>query len=257
MENSYRFFENRSCQYFPCHKGLEALNCLFCYCPLYHRRQCPGKVKSVIKAGEKIKECTDCTFPHQPENYEKIVEILRAETKSPAALNVLIQKAGIEELENIHQVMTEAAKALAHHTLYICDSLAYVKQLLQTSGFAVTARTQEGQIVAVLLFRYPGQAEDNLGWDIGLLPRQIAQVAHIESVAVLPEYWGRGLMKQMLIYGEEWIDTGKYCYLMATVSPDNPASYTCLERSGYRHMLTKEKYGGLLRRIYLKETRTR
>ena len=29
MKNSYRFFENRDCQYFPCHQGLEDFNCLF------------------------------------------------------------------------------------------------------------------------------------------------------------------------------------------------------------------------------------
>ena len=31
MENSYRFFENKECQYYPCHKGIENMNCLFCY----------------------------------------------------------------------------------------------------------------------------------------------------------------------------------------------------------------------------------
>ncbi len=43
MENSYRFFENKECQYYPCHKGIENMNCLFCYCPLYSREHCPGK----------------------------------------------------------------------------------------------------------------------------------------------------------------------------------------------------------------------
>ena len=33
MENSYRFFANKDCKYYPCHQGLEAFNCLFCYCP--------------------------------------------------------------------------------------------------------------------------------------------------------------------------------------------------------------------------------
>ena len=37
-ENSYRFFSNRECQYYPCHEGIEEMNCLFCYCPLYERR---------------------------------------------------------------------------------------------------------------------------------------------------------------------------------------------------------------------------
>ena len=43
MENSYRFFENKECQYYPCHKGIENMNCLFCYCPLYSREHCPRK----------------------------------------------------------------------------------------------------------------------------------------------------------------------------------------------------------------------
>ena len=28
------------------------------------------------KDGKKIKVCTDCTFPHRPENYDKIIQIL-------------------------------------------------------------------------------------------------------------------------------------------------------------------------------------
>ena len=33
----YAFFQNRACEYFPCHEtdDPEHFNCLFCYCPLY------------------------------------------------------------------------------------------------------------------------------------------------------------------------------------------------------------------------------
>ena len=36
-ERHYAFFQNRDCEYFPCHetKHPEDFNCLFCYCPLY------------------------------------------------------------------------------------------------------------------------------------------------------------------------------------------------------------------------------
>ena len=40
-----RFFQNRECRFFPCHKGVaeEEFNCLFCYCPLYTLgRKCGG-----------------------------------------------------------------------------------------------------------------------------------------------------------------------------------------------------------------------
>lgn len=77
MENSYRFFENRGCQYFPCHKGVKDFNCLFCYCPLYAREKCPGNPKYIEVGEKKIKECSDCTFPHQPENYDVIMHILK------------------------------------------------------------------------------------------------------------------------------------------------------------------------------------
>lgn len=81
MENSYRFFENRDCKYFPCHKGLEEFNCLFCYCPFYGREKCPGNPSFKEKNGKSIKVCTDCTFPHQPEHYDVIQSILRADNE--------------------------------------------------------------------------------------------------------------------------------------------------------------------------------
>lgn len=76
MEQSYCFFENKSCKYFPCHERLADLNCLFCYCPLYHLKNCPGNPRYIEAGGKRIRECTDCTFPHRPENYDKIIRLL-------------------------------------------------------------------------------------------------------------------------------------------------------------------------------------
>lgn len=77
MENSYRFFENRDCKYFPCHKGQEEFNCLFCYCPLYRMKDCPGNPMYLERESGPLKVCTNCTFPHRPENYDVIVKILK------------------------------------------------------------------------------------------------------------------------------------------------------------------------------------
>ncbi|MBD5469971.1 MAG: metal-binding protein [Lachnospiraceae bacterium] len=77
MNNSYRFFENKECEYFPCHQGLKNFNCLFCYCPMYWKDDCPGNPQYLEKNGKPLKVCTDCTFPHQPQNYEAIIERLK------------------------------------------------------------------------------------------------------------------------------------------------------------------------------------
>ena len=47
-ERHYAFFQNRDCEYFPCHatKHPEDFNCLFCYCPLYALgRGCGGNFR--------------------------------------------------------------------------------------------------------------------------------------------------------------------------------------------------------------------
>lgn len=75
-ENSYRFFENKKCKFFPCHKGLRDFNCLFCYCPLYSMEKCPGTPEYIEVDGRTVKACTNCTFPHQPESYDAIIQIL-------------------------------------------------------------------------------------------------------------------------------------------------------------------------------------
>lgn len=80
VENSHQFFENKACRYFPCHKGMEesAFNCLFCYCPMNPYPDCPGNpVFRKNKEGRIFKDCTGCSFPHIPENYEAVLAFLK------------------------------------------------------------------------------------------------------------------------------------------------------------------------------------
>ena len=46
----FKFFQNKKCEYFPCHKtkNEEDFNCLFCYCPLYALGdKCGGNFKYI------------------------------------------------------------------------------------------------------------------------------------------------------------------------------------------------------------------
>lgn len=76
MENSYKFFKNDGCRYYPCHEGIDEVNCMFCYCPFYKDAECPGTPKTIENNGMKIKDCSDCLFPHKAENYEQIIRLL-------------------------------------------------------------------------------------------------------------------------------------------------------------------------------------
>lgn len=77
--NHYSFFENRKCEYYPCHPGISEgeFNCLFCYCPLY-LTDCGG---NYTKTEQGIKDCSACTFPHERKNYPVVLEKLKNENK--------------------------------------------------------------------------------------------------------------------------------------------------------------------------------
>lgn len=75
---SYKFFQNTSCEFFPCHKyPFKNFNCLFCYCPLYNDKNCGGNFTMVqLDNGNWIKDCTECILPHKPENYDYVIKKL-------------------------------------------------------------------------------------------------------------------------------------------------------------------------------------
>ena len=73
MKNSYKFFQNKECEWFPCHSAQrkEDFSCLMCFCPLYNFADCGGNYK-LLKNG--IKDCSNCLIPHC--NYDYIINKL-------------------------------------------------------------------------------------------------------------------------------------------------------------------------------------
>ncbi|MCL1803840.1 MAG: cysteine-rich small domain-containing protein [Eubacteriaceae bacterium] len=76
--DTFKFFQNKNCKYFPCHDNIEPeiFNCMFCYCPLYALgEECGGNFSYKNKKG--VKDCTGCTVPHQKDNYDYMIEKTR------------------------------------------------------------------------------------------------------------------------------------------------------------------------------------
>ena len=74
MMMNYKFFCNKDCEYYPCHKGLSEINCLFCFCPLCRVENCGGNFTFLDNG---IKDCSNCVYPHVQANYDKIIERLK------------------------------------------------------------------------------------------------------------------------------------------------------------------------------------
>lgn len=84
MDENYKFFQHKECEYFPCHNtvDLDKFNCLFCYCPLYLIEDCGGN-NSFTKG---IKVCTNCLVPHTDGGYEIIINKIIEKNKEKAGI---------------------------------------------------------------------------------------------------------------------------------------------------------------------------
>ena len=73
----YKFFQNKECEYYPCHVVDKTFSCLFCYCPLYFT-DCTevGEPNICHYHGKNIKDCSACIFPHEAENYSAMMGII-------------------------------------------------------------------------------------------------------------------------------------------------------------------------------------
>ena len=69
------YFLNKECEYYPCHDlSEEKFSCMFCYCPLYDMEDCGGTYTYTKKGA---KNCKDCTFPHDRDNYTAVIKKLK------------------------------------------------------------------------------------------------------------------------------------------------------------------------------------
>ena len=167
-------------------------------------------------------------------------------------MDVTIREATKDDAEEIASLMKLVHDSMANKALYVCDDLSYVKEQLSGNGFAFVCESDSGEIVGSFVCRFPHNSLDNLGLDVGLPSSVLHKVVHMESMVVHPDFRGMRLGKQMLEKCEEHAVSLGYNYMLCTVSPRNGPSLGVIESRKFNKACTKEKYGGLLRSIYLK-----
>lgn len=124
--NSYRFFQNRECEFFPCHEVQDeaAFNCLFCYCPLYLDDNCLGSPEYIITGrGQRIKDCSSCLVVHSPEMYDKVIahlrrqdEIIRVDLRKMKSL-LMDRLFQITHINDMDEDMRAEHRLLADHVV--------------------------------------------------------------------------------------------------------------------------------------------
>ena len=142
--NSYRFFQNRECKFFPCHEVQDEddFNCLFCYCPLYLDDNCIGSPEYIITGrGQRIKDCSSCLVVHSPEMYDKVIahlrrqdEILRVDLSKMKSL-LMDRLFQITHINDMDEDMRAEHRLVADHVVngIMTGSLATVSNPMEVS----------------------------------------------------------------------------------------------------------------------------
>ena len=179
----------------------------------------------------------------------------RAVLKLDGEKEIEIFQAGRESLEEAVRLVRNTAEKMKEKSWFVAESLEeFDRWMRKNQGWLYVARDRSsGQLAGMFFVVLPGLEEENLGYDIGMQGRQLYECAIMDTVVVLPEYRGMHLQYEMMQTAERKLRKEGYRYLLCTVHPENKFSRENVKRQGYKKMLTKEKYGGFLRDIWMKE----
>lgn len=179
----------------------------------------------------------------------------RAVLKLDGEKEIEIFQAGRESLEEAVRLVRNTAEKMKEKSWFVAESLEeFDRWMRKDQGWLYVARDRSsGQLAGMFFVVLPGLEEENLGYDIGMQGRQLYECAIMDTVVVLPEYRGMHLQYEMMQTAERKLRKEGYRYLLCTVHPENKFSRENVKRQGYKKILTKEKYGGFLRDIWMKE----
>ncbi len=166
-----------------------------------------------------------------------------------------IEKAEAAHAEEIAGLIRTVWEAMENREWFVPDDTRFIREVLTSGrGFIFRAIDPEsGRTAGIMDILTPGLEKENLGYDAGFSKEQLLKTAHVDSVAILPEYRGRHLQAKLMEAAEKELSLAGYRYLMCTVHPDNRFSRGNMLGQGYKAVCRKEKYGGCIRDIMMKE----
>jgi ribosomal protein S18 acetylase RimI-like enzyme len=166
-----------------------------------------------------------------------------------------VERAYLSEYQTLADLIQSVWKQIERKDWFVADEPESIRCLLEEEkGIAFKAvETSSGALAGVLIVAMYGNGEENLGYDIGLPKEELDTVAHIESIAVLPECRGFKLQNSLMQEAKKELALRGFRYLMCTVHPENIYSKANAVRQGYKVVMTKEKYGGFIRDIMMKK----
>ncbi|KFM99728.1 GNAT family N-acetyltransferase [Bacillus clarus] len=159
----------------------------------------------------------------------------------------------IEQILSLQNVVIEALENKSSLQPLTREEIQYI---LEGNGMMIGAFI-ENELIAFRALLVPPIDEEHLGLDIGLPESELHRVIYQEISNVHPDYRGNGMQKILasVIMDELQKSNNKFDYICCTVAPFNIPSLKDKFAQGMEIAALKEKYGGSLRYVFVKDLR--
>lgn len=165
-----------------------------------------------------------------------------------------VRKLVLEDLTDILQVQEQVVHHLTDKGVLQPLTKEEFQYILEGNGLMIGAFVGE-ELIAFRALLAPPIDEEHLGRDFGMMEYELSEVIYQEISNVLPAYRGNKLQQTLatLIMKELNKQESPYRYVCCTVAPFNIPSLKDKFAQGMEIVALKEKYGGQLRYIFVKE----
>ncbi|OPA36749.1 N-acetyltransferase [Bacillus cereus] len=159
----------------------------------------------------------------------------------------------IEQILSLQNIVVEALEDKSRLQPLSQEEFQYI---LEGNGMIIGAFI-ENELIAFRALLVPPIDDEHLGLDIGLSESELHRVIYQEISNVHPNCRGNGMQKILanVIMDELQKEDSKYDYVCCTVAPFNIPSLKDKFAQGMAIAALKEKYGGNLRYVFVKELR--
>ncbi|OTW70199.1 N-acetyltransferase [Bacillus thuringiensis serovar roskildiensis] len=162
----------------------------------------------------------------------------------------------LEHIEQILSLQNVVVEALEDKSRLQPLSLEEFQYILEGNGMMIGAFI-ENELIAFRALLVPPIDDEHLGLDIGIAESELRRVIYQEISNVHPNSRGNGMQKILatVIMDELQKEDSNYDYVCCTVAPFNIPSLKDKFAQGMEIAALKEKYGGSMRYVFVKELR--
>ena len=158
-------------------------------------------------------------------------------------MELTIRKGTFADTEALISLIQEVWQHMEKKEWLYLDDPEDVREMMNSGTMQLWVAMDGDRLAAAFDILIPGLHPFNYGYDLDFDETALLQVVNIDTVAVHPDYRGKGLQQKLMEEAENWAFDNGYPILLCTVHPENRYSLQNMLKLGYTVQKELPKYG--------------